>query len=292
MVKICVESPEVSMHGEINIHAQVAIVTKAKLDAISVNGTCNCGDAPAPEVVTDYVIVIDGSDSYNNKVTVGGKTTESEAFEQTQVWCAGLIDAISQTNKASTVSLIQFSGIKQKEKDYKPGTWGEIGGGLSHYRVQIEPTTLSDVRRLKKQCTDFDALDGNGQLFLCLQDLAMDKFTSLLRKALPGSDRKTVMIVVSDEEWDCKHLENAFGSGKATPESVCKAVHSTYNAVHAVVVRPNKFNDQNEDFICKELTKTKSNYHKVYTENFDTNMNKAGNTILESLGYGTVRSFF
>ena len=30
------------------------------------------------------------------------------------------------------------------------------------------------------------------------------------------------MIVVSDEEWDCKHLENAFGSGKATPESVCK----------------------------------------------------------------------
>ena len=62
-----------------------------------------------------------------------------------------MIDAISQTNKASTVSLIQFSGIKQKEKDYKPGTWGEIGGGLSHYRVQIEPTTLSDVRRLKKQ---------------------------------------------------------------------------------------------------------------------------------------------
>ena len=67
MVKLCVASPEVSMHGEINIHAQVAIVTKAKLDAISVNGTCNCGDAPAPEVVTDYVIVIDGSDSYNNK---------------------------------------------------------------------------------------------------------------------------------------------------------------------------------------------------------------------------------
>jgi len=280
------------MHGEINIHAQVAIVTKAKLDAISVNGTCECGDAPAPEVVTDYVIVIDGSDSYNNKVTVGGQTTESEAFEQTKVWCAGLIDAISQTNKASTVSLIQFSGIKQKEKDYKPGTWGEIGGGLSHYSVQIEPTTLSDVKRLKKQCQDFDALDGNGQLFLCLQDLAMDKFTSLLRKALPGSDRKTVMIVVSDEEWDCKHLENAFGSGKATPESVCKAVHSAFNAVHAVIVRPNKFNDQNEDFICKELTKTKSNYHKVYTENFDTDMNKAGNTILDSLGYATVRSFF
>ena len=44
-----------------------------------------------------------------------------------------------------------------------------------------------------------------------------------------------------------------------------KAVHSVYSAVHAVVVRPNKFNDQNEDFICGQLTKTKSNYHKVNT---------------------------
>ena len=42
------------MHGEINFHAQAVIVNTAKLDAISVNGTCNCSDGPAP-------------DSYNNK---------------------------------------------------------------------------------------------------------------------------------------------------------------------------------------------------------------------------------
>ena len=100
--------------------------------------------------------------------------------------------------------------------------------------IKTVPWTLIHfrVKRLKLilQCTDFDALDGNGQLFLCLQDLAMDKFTSLLRKALPGSDRKTVMIIVSDEEWDCKNLENAFGSGKATPESVCKVSIMTLNA--------------------------------------------------------------
>ena len=68
MPKICVQSPEVVMSGDINIHAQVAIVTKAKLDAISVRGDCKCDDAPAPVIpVTDYVIVIDGSDSFNNK---------------------------------------------------------------------------------------------------------------------------------------------------------------------------------------------------------------------------------
>jgi hypothetical protein len=34
MAKICVQSPEVVMTGDINLHAQVAVVTKAKLDAI------------------------------------------------------------------------------------------------------------------------------------------------------------------------------------------------------------------------------------------------------------------
>ena len=53
------------MSGDINIHAKVEIVTKAKLDEISVRGNCVCDDAPP--VITDYVIVIDGSDSFNNK---------------------------------------------------------------------------------------------------------------------------------------------------------------------------------------------------------------------------------
>merc|ERR1711924_476504 len=38
MAKICVQSPEVVMTGDINLHAQVAVVTKAKLDAVSVKG--------------------------------------------------------------------------------------------------------------------------------------------------------------------------------------------------------------------------------------------------------------
>jgi len=42
MAKICVQSPEVVMNGDINLHAQVAVVTKAKLDAISVKGDCKC----------------------------------------------------------------------------------------------------------------------------------------------------------------------------------------------------------------------------------------------------------
>ena len=36
MPKICIQSPEIAMNGDLSIHAQVAIVTKAKLDEISV----------------------------------------------------------------------------------------------------------------------------------------------------------------------------------------------------------------------------------------------------------------
>ena len=86
MPKICVQSPEVVMSGDINIHAQVAIVTKAKLDAISVQGNCECGDAPP--VITDYVIVIDGSDSFNNKG--GFPRIFVNSFESKKRFCIGV----------------------------------------------------------------------------------------------------------------------------------------------------------------------------------------------------------
>jgi len=286
MPKICVQSPEVVMSGAINIHAQVAIVTKAKLDAISVQGNCECGDAPP--VITDYVIVIDGSDSFNNKVNINGQTIENDAFDETKKWASNLIDQITRSDKPSTVTLVQFSGIKQKEADYRPGSNGDIGSGLRHYKIEIAPTARPNVR----DATRFDALDGNGQLFLCLQDLAMDSFTNRLNRALDGQQRQTVLIIVSDEEWDCKKLQNAFGSGITNPEQVCAAVHKKYNAVHAVVVRPNEFNDQNEPFIKNTLCRNSNNYHKVYTKNFDSGMNQAGNRILRSLGYKERRSFF
>jgi len=295
MVKICVNSPEVAMHGEINIHAQVAIVTKAKLDAISVGGECHCGE-PEP-VITDYVVVIDGSDSYNNKVTMAsGQTTESEAFDQTKKWCAGLFKNLSNASNANmtTVSLVQFSGIKPLEASYKPGAQGETGNaGLMHYRVQVAPTAVGNMRNINDACTGFDALDGNGQLFLCLQDLAMPWFTEKFQKALPGAKRETVIIVVSDEEWDVKKLQNAFGSGNATADSVCEAVHKAYSQLFAVVVRPNRFNDQNEDFIKKQLCNGKdANYIKVYTDKFEEMMNSAGKQICSKLGYTVDGRFF
>ena len=74
MPKICVKAPEIVMSGDININSGMTVVTKAKLDSVTVGGDCDCGDVPTPSHITDYVILIDGSDSFNNKVVYRFRT--------------------------------------------------------------------------------------------------------------------------------------------------------------------------------------------------------------------------
>merc|ERR1711988_2011982 len=61
---------------------------------------------------------------------------------------------------------------------------------------------------------NIEGLDGNGQLFLVLQDLNMDGFIRCLDRALSNDKlakdqkRQRILIIFSDEEWDVKNLEN------------------------------------------------------------------------------------
>ena len=63
-------------------------------------------------------------------------------------------------------------------------------------------------------------LDGGCQLFLAIQDINMDGFMKRLTNATPSiklakdQERKRILIIFGDEEWDIKHLANAHGSGK------------------------------------------------------------------------------
>ena len=66
---------------------------------------------------------------------------------------------------------------------------------------------------------------------------------------------------------------------------IVKAVHGAFDSVHAVVVRPNKFNDQNEEFIKGVLCKPSDYYYKVYTEEFEAGMNDAGSKIMNNMDY-------
>jgi len=289
-----VKAPEIVMSGDVTINTGMAVTSKAKLESVTVGGDCACdGKPPAPEpLVTDYVIVIDGSDSYNNKVNMADSSVQdAAAFEETQKWVGGLIKNLANHEKANdtTVTVVQFSGFKKLEKTYTPGNDGNTGtGDLQHYSIEIAPTRLNNANQLAQKATSFEALDGNGQLFLCLQDVSMNQFKQRLARASGSSNRRTCLIVVSDEEWDVKDLKKApeFGSGYATADSVAEAVHGAYDAVHMVIVRPNRFQDQNEDFIQNKMCKPRnSNYYKVYTDKFEYEMNDAGSAIMNNMQY-------
>ena len=42
----------------------------------------------------------------------------------------------------NTFTLIQFSGVSQKEGSYVPGSNGDAGAGLQHYKVEVPTQTL------------------------------------------------------------------------------------------------------------------------------------------------------
>ena len=82
--------------------------------------------------MVELVILVDGSDSYNNKSTVlikkhfkfyyhfkvgssGGKT-----FEKTLDVVCDLVSGIKDEERA-VVSVVQFSGVKKLEGSYVPG---------------------------------------------------------------------------------------------------------------------------------------------------------------------------
>jgi len=289
MPKICVQSPEVVSQGEIKIHARVNVTTKAKLDEITVQGSCECADVPPPMI--DVICLVDGSDSYNNKVNVRGKIEEGEAFDETNLLIKEKLvpDLARALKDRGTFTLVQFSGVKQLEKSYKPGSDGQTGtAGLQHYKIEVETVPLNERTRI--DISDIEGLDGNGQLFLVLQDLNMDGFIRRLDRALSNDKlakdqkRQRVLIIFSDEEWDVKNLDNAFGSGKATKDSVCAVNNKNYETF-ACIVRPNRNADQNEDFIKNVLCNGEASqrYHKVYTDAFENEMNRALDNIVRNL---------
>jgi len=275
------------MEGDIKIHAQVSVTTTAKLTEINVKGNCECEDVPPP--IVDVIVLVDGSDSYNNKVSVRGQMEGGEAFSET---VSMIQDRLAPgLNKAlknrGTITIVQFSGVKQLEKNYVPGSGGETGtSGLKHYNVELDSTKLGDSNRFN--LSDVEGLDGNGQIFLVLQDLNMKKFMDNLTgnvKAVKGQKRHKFLIVFADEEWDCKHLKVAseFGGGTATGKSVTAINNQNYETF-ACIVRPNRNADQNEDFIVGDLCNSKkSNYKKVYTDKFDKEMGQAMDSIVDEI---------
>lgn len=284
MPKICVQSPEIAMHGDINLHAQVAVVTTAKLDSLTVGGSCDCADVPTPvptpKPLLEIVLMVDGSDSYNNKV--GDR--EGVAFVKTMEKVGDLIRGIEDS---AVVSIVQFSGVKKLEKDYVPGSGGKVKG-LDMYTIECQPTLLkNNAPSIISKFRNIETLDGNGQLFLALQDMSMDSFLNKMDsvKRLEGKqDRERVLIFWTDEEWDINNLANGFGRGYTDKFEVAKRVHEAYSAVYPCILRRDRLTPMNVDFIRNNLANGQSNnVQDIHTDNFESEASRAVKKILSSL---------
>jgi len=154
----------------------------------------------------------------------------TDAFPEVQKWTINMIESMSQDKigPTSTVSCVQFSGISQLEKDYQPGSDGRAGvSGLEHYRIEVPATQLlpGNMSTIKNQVNpggicqndivpgysitiqimSVDPLDGNGQLFLCLQDLTLNSFRELAFKA--RAQRTDKMLVIKSPMSPFKSFE-------------------------------------------------------------------------------------
>jgi len=328
MPKICVQSPEVRMEGDIRIHAKIAVQTTAKLDEIKVQGACGCDGPPPPPpdiiVDTDLVFLVDGSDSFettkisnirSSVITQSGGKEQRSQFAEAMQWCGDFtkkFKADSLGNVTSTI--VQFSGVKGKESDYEPDSNGCVFAGdesLKHYNIEFGPHVVADDDTRLNALFETDALDGNSQLQLALQDMSSETFTSKLDELIAAEEdhiKNRILIVITDEEWDVRSLKTSRSLNKSISSVddlddedtsapsrrisrygakkndtlVPEFAASVYNQMFAVIVRTNHAKDLNEEFIKESLCKgVDNNYHKIYADNFYKNMEDAQKKILK-----------
>ena len=80
------------------------------------------------------------------------------------------------------MTCIQFSGMGS-DILYKPGTKGVVveGANIFHYKIEIKTRNFAELtkqqtdRRIRK-LENIKTIDGNGQLYLVLQDISMKSF--------------------------------------------------------------------------------------------------------------------
>ena len=108
-----------------------------------------------------------------------------------------------------------------------------------------------------------ESLDGNGQLWLCLQDMAQQEFLSQFGREdteleTPNEIIKTIyeteMVIVTDDDWDLKEGKLLTAQGNpATTDSITTLLHANYSRISMVIVRRNEsnHNDNKINALCK-----------------------------------------
>ena len=132
-------------------------------------------------------------------------------------------------------------------------------------------------------------LEGNGQLWLCLQDMTHQNFTSKLSRnnsevetatKIIRTVYETEMVIVTDDDWDLngKPLLLTVQGQKATMDSIRALVHANYNRVSMIIVREkdSTYNDDKINGLCKGA----GSYIKANYNTMDVDFDKATARVL------------
>lgn len=192
----------------------------------------------------DIVILVDGSDSFNqiNKDD-RFKTTYHRVIraltDQFLPWIK------TQLPSNNTTTIIQFSGVAQLEKHYIPGSFGmTMIDDCQMYQIEL-PTTVLSAGSNFDNLNNSSVLDGNGQLFLCLQDICQDNFLNIFNQVkLTAFPRKRILITITDDEWDCRRLKDPCGN-MASISSISEEVKNLYESFALILSRDEP---ENADF--------------------------------------------
>jgi len=240
--QICVENKTTESVQLFTIKSKFSVKTLTALQDLVVADDCEClNRAPPPR---HFVFLIDSSDSFNSG---DSNSPDKSWFELTKKF---LIDFIKQGNFASgpvSVSIYNFSGYSQGSAKYKPGSRGLIDStnpslGV-HYRIEVDNIYLSNISKrrqddLVKKIEGMDSLDGNGLMWLALQDMSLPAFqsgakTAFARSGIVDPDIQNILIVITDTEWDLKGLKDTRGA-LAKEEVIIQSTKNSFNRVFAL----------------------------------------------------------
>jgi len=218
MSRTCVRPELANTVNNLSLTTQIGSRLVTRLTQVQVHVDCICLDEailPVEKLNPLHVVfLVDTSDSFNSADTAESKAGEI-MFRQ---FVAPIIENAKFSDRAAptSVTVVNFSGIKsQSGNTYEPGTEGIVagtGGLFRHYRVEIEPQNVAklsgeEIAQLAaKLGKDNMLLEGNGQLYLALQDLSIKSFQDKIAQTTGGDAGDKILVIITDDEWDIDNL--------------------------------------------------------------------------------------
>jgi len=259
--ELCIDNRPTRTTSLFKIKARLRINTTSQLRDLIItdDGICSDGPPPAPEPPKievkplHLVFLVDTSDSFNKLDE--GDSSAGEVIMEKFVGEFIRKGKFSVRTQPTTITCIQFSGMGP-DKNYEPGTNGVAvkGASLLHYKVELGPKNfagLTDQQRdfeLSK-LSDISTIDGNGQLYLALQDISMKAFQDKLDKAAGvavGKKSTKYLTIVTDDEWDfndlklCSEIPQRTGvrmNATEKKKAIIEFAKKKFDEIHTCVVK-------------------------------------------------------